>query len=97
MNTNIEKEASQLLAQRDEKNRPVWVRGPKGGEVEHYSGLGRGKLYQLEKDGLIRTASLKPRGAVRGVKLFLLQGLLDYIDKCSSQLPEKINSGGEGE
>ena len=37
----------------------------KPGQTEFYSGLGRGKMYQLEKLGLVRAASLRPRVAVR--------------------------------
>ena len=82
---NIKNSVSQMLGERDETQLPVWVRPPKPGTVEHYTGLGKGKLYQLEKLGLVKTASLKPRGAVRGVKLFQLQSLLAYVESCSEE------------
>lgn len=60
---------------------PVWVRAPARG-LEPHTGLSRGRMYALYRDGLVRTASLRPKGAVRGVRLFHLQSLLDYIDGC---------------
>lgn len=68
-----------LLGERDAASRPVWVRAPKDGAVEHYSGLGKGILYALEAEGVIKSACLKRPGAVRGVRLFQLQSILDYI------------------
>ena len=84
MDDKMKKKLEQLLAERDEALRPVWVRAPKPGQVEFYSGLGRGKLYQAEAAGHIKTASLKPPGAVRGVKLFNLNSILEYVQKCSA-------------
>jgi len=82
---NIEITVKRMLGEGDENHLPIWVRPPKPGQVEQFTGLGKGKLYQLEKMGLVKTASLKPRGAVRGVKLFQLQSLLDYVESCSNQ------------
>jgi hypothetical protein len=79
---DAQSKAQELLAERDEALRPVWVRAPKPGQVEHYSGLGRGKLYQVESLGYVKTASLKPPGAVRGVKLFNLASVLKYVESC---------------
>jgi len=79
----IKKKIERLLAERDEAKRPVWIRPPKPGQVEFYSSLGRGKLYQAEAAGQIKTASLKPPGAVRGVKLFNLASVLRYVESCS--------------
>ena len=83
-NDRTKQKVGQLLAERDESLRPVWVRAPKPGEYEHFSGLGRGKLYQAEALGYVKTASLKPPGAVRGVKLFHLQSVLDYVESCAT-------------
>jgi hypothetical protein len=85
MNDKISKKVAQLLAERDEALRPVWIRAPKPGETDHYCGLGRGKLYQFEAAGLIKTASLKPPGAVRGVKLFNLKSVLDLVESCAKE------------
>jgi len=82
-NDNIRNKAEQLLAERDDGLRPIWVRAPKAGQCEYHSGLGRGKLYQLEAAGVIKSASLKPVGAVRGVRLFNLKSLLAYVESCA--------------
>jgi len=90
-NKNAKKEAGKLLAARDEALRPVWVRAPKPGQVEYFSGLGRGKMYQAEALGLIKTASLKPPGAIRGVKLFHLESLLKYVESCTTATSNLIS------
>ncbi|MCL4181177.1 MAG: hypothetical protein KJ072_25960 [Verrucomicrobia bacterium] len=84
---NIQQRVESLLAERDAAQQPVWVRAPRAGAVEHYSGLSRGKLYQIAALGRIKTASLKPPGAVRGVKLFQLRSLLDYVESCVCNTP----------
>ena len=82
MSTNITDKLKEMMADRDESSRPIWVRAPRGGSTEHYTGLSRGKMYELEAAGLIKTASLKPKGAIRGVKLFSLASLLTYVNSC---------------
>jgi hypothetical protein len=86
---NVEQKVGQMLGERDGALRPIWFRAPKSGQVEHFSGMAKGKLYQLESLGLIKTASLKPPGAIRGVKLFQLQSVLDYVESCSKE-PTKV-------
>ena len=85
--------AEQLRGERDSSHRPVWVRAPKSGQTEFFSGLSRGKLYQAEALGLIKTASLKPPGAIRGVKLFNLDSLLNYVESCVAEA--KIQTNGD--
>lgn len=75
-----------LLLERD-GNLPVWVRAPARG-LEPHTGLSRGRMYALYRDGLVRTASLRPKGAVRGVRLFNLKSLLDYINSCEDGSPK---------
>jgi hypothetical protein len=84
-NKNIKQRIERMLAERTASSLPIWVRAPKSGQTEFYSGLTRGKLYQVEAAGLVRTASLKPQGAVRGVKLFDLQSLLRYVESCATK------------
>jgi hypothetical protein len=84
MSKNIADKVSDMLAERDELSRPIWVRAPRGGTTEYFTSLSRGKMYALEAAGLVKTASLKPKGAVRGVKLFSLQSLLSYVESCVS-------------
>jgi len=87
---NTSQKLHQLLAERDASLRPIWVRAPKSGQTEFYSWLSRGKLYQAESMGLIKTASLKPPGAIRGVKLFHLESLLKYVESCTTPAPSSI-------
>jgi hypothetical protein len=92
-NEKIGNKVEQLLAERDEVMRPIWVRAPRPGEYERFTSLGRGKMYQAEKDGHVKTATLKPPGAVRGVKLFNLQSLLRYVESCVNMpAPEKSSA-----
>jgi hypothetical protein len=68
-----------MLAERDQ-NLPVWVRPPSKG-VEHFSGLSKGKLYELANAGKIKSASLREPGKLRGCRLFLLSSILGYIER----------------
>ena len=76
-------------------SRPVWVRPPQPGKFEYFSGLSRGKMYQAEALGYVRSVSLKPPGAERGVKLFNLQSLLDYIDSVANQSTSGTEEHGQ--
>jgi hypothetical protein len=59
----------------------TWIRLPKPKQQEPHTGLTRAFLYSLLKSGAIRSASLKPRGAIRGVRLIHLGSLLAFIKK----------------
>ena len=75
--------ASELL--QDQANgRPVWIRSPKQG-VEFYSGTSRAKLYEMAGKGHIRSVSIRAPGQTKGCRLFHLQSILDYIEKCEQQ------------
>jgi len=58
---------------------PVWVRSPKGGN-EFYTGFSRAKLYELAGDGKIISAAIREDGAEKGIRLFHLQSILDFIE-----------------
>lgn len=92
MDAKTVEKTNQLLSERDNANRPIWVRSPRSGQTEFFSGLSKGKLYQLEQAGVVRTASLRPKGAIRGVKLFHLQSLLDYLESCAAPLPNQAQA-----
>ena len=78
--------AAELQAERDGQL-PVWVRSPKSGP-EHYSGFSRSKLYELAGDGKIRSVSIREPGQVKGVRLFNLGSILDFIARCEAgQVP----------
>jgi hypothetical protein len=74
--------AAELQAERDGLL-PVWIRSPKDGP-EHYSGFSRSKLYELAGDGKIRSVSIRQPGQVKGVRLFHLASVLDFIAKCEA-------------
>ena len=85
----IQRQLEAMLAERDVASRPIWVRAPKNGAVEHYSGLGKGTLYALDAGGFIKSACLKRPGCVRGVRLFELSSILAYIASKTTAPDEK--------
>lgn len=58
-----------------------WIRLPAGRQREFHSGLSRAHIYALIKAGAVKSASLKPRGALRGVRVVHLRSLLDYVEQ----------------
>ena len=76
--------ATQLLQDRD-RERPVWIRARLLGP-EHYTGFSRAKLYELAGARKIRSVSIREPGQVRGTRLFHLQSILDYIEKCEQAM-----------
>jgi hypothetical protein len=60
---------------------PVWIRAPKNG-VEFYCGFSRAKLYEGAGKGHFRSVSIREPGQVKGTRLFHLQSILDFIEKC---------------
>ncbi|OVE76762.1 hypothetical protein BVX97_00495 [bacterium E08(2017)] len=62
-----------------------WIRLPKNGEREYHSGLSRGMLYELIKEGEIRSVSLKKPGHIRGCRLIWLPSLMDYLKKVAAR------------
>ena len=65
---------------------PAFVRLPRPGQRESFSGLCRSQLFSLIKSGRVKSHSLKMPGATRGVRL---------ID-CAS-LRAAIESFGDGQ
>ncbi len=72
---------------------PVWIRSPKQGP-EHYSGFTRAKLYQLAGESKIRSVSIREPGQIKGVRLFNLASILDFIARCEADAT--TNTGMEG-
>ncbi len=62
---------------------PVWIRSPKSG-TEFYSGFSRAKLYEGAAKGHFRTVSIREPGQVKGTRLFHLQSLLNFIERCEA-------------
>ncbi len=63
---------------------PVWIRAPRCGGPEHYTGFTRSKLYELEGMGKIRSVSIREPGKLKGTRLFHLGSILDFIDRCEA-------------
>lgn len=72
---------------------PVWVRPPMGGH-EHFSGFSRSKLYELASKGLIRSVSIRGPGETKGVRLFHLGSVLDFIARCETESKSLQQKGG---
>lgn len=64
--------------------RPVWIRSPKSG-VEFYCGFSRSKLYEEANRGNIRSVSIREPGQVKGTRLFHLDSILQYIERCEAE------------
>src|SRR5262249_28768540 len=73
----------ELLAERQGRL-PVWIRSPKSGP-EFYSGFTRSKLYDAASKGYIRSVSIRERGRIRGTRLFELNSILAFIEKCEAE------------
>lgn len=78
--------AAELMAER-QGQLPVWIRSPKSGP-EHYVGFTRAKLYELAGDGKIRSVSIREPGKVKGVRLFHLGSILDFVARCEASANE---------
>ena len=74
--------AAQFASERD-GNLPVWVRAPKRGH-EFYTGCSRPKLYEWAAKGFIRSVSIRESGRVKGVRLFHLDIILAFIERCEA-------------
>jgi hypothetical protein len=67
---------------------PVWIRSPKQGP-EFYSGFTRSKLYEESAKGNIRSVSIREPGQVKGTRLFELNSILRFIEKCDAEAMER--------
>ena len=77
--------AAELVAERTTGNLPVWVRAPRNGGVEFYTGFSRAKLYELASERKIRSVSIREPGAIKGTRLFHLASILAFIEKCEQE------------
>jgi hypothetical protein len=64
---------------------PVWIRAPRNGGPEHFTGLSRAKLYALGNERKIRSVSLREPGQIKGVRLWNLSSILDFIARCEAE------------
>lgn len=81
---------AELQAERDGLL-PVWIRSPKTGP-EHYSGFSRSKLYELAGEDKIRSVSIRDKGQVKGVRLFHLGSILDFVARCEAAADAKTEA-----
>jgi len=58
---------------------PEFIAMPGPGQACPYSGLKRGALYALAREGVIRTVSLRRRNTTRGRRLIVLSTLKAYL------------------
>jgi hypothetical protein len=61
---------------------PVWIRAPKEGP-EYWTGFSRAKLYELAKEGRIRSRSIRGPGQKKGTRLFELESILALIQEAA--------------
>ena len=71
------------LLQDQSNGLPVWIRSPKHG-VEFFTGFSRAKLYEGAYDGSFRSVSIRKPGQTKGTRLFHLQSILDFIERCEA-------------
>lgn len=84
----IQQQAAALTAH--EQLRPEWIRLPKPGDRCHYSGLSRSTLNELVIPGPandhlppVKSAVIKKRSALRGIRLISYDSLMEYIETLS--------------
>ena len=82
-NDNTKKRVTELLKDYH-SGLPVWIRAPKIG-TEYWAGLSRAKLYQLTELGHIRSVSIREPGQVKGVRLFHLESILSFLERCEKE------------
>ena len=71
--------AKEAIDRMRELRPPIWIRAPVRG-TEYWTGFSRSKLYQLEKDGKIRSKAIKEPGQKSGTRLFELASILAFIE-----------------
>lgn len=90
LKTSVATRADELLADHD-RGLPIWIRAPKKG-TEFYTGLSRSKLYEGAAAGHFRSVSIREPGQTKGTRLFLLSGVLEFINRCSDHFVAKKNA-----
>lgn len=66
---------------------PLWIRAPVKGP-EYWTGFSRSKLYELARDGKIRSVSMREGKQKKGTRLFELKSILALID--SQAVAQKV-------
>jgi hypothetical protein len=68
---------------------PVWIRAPKYG-TEFYTGCSRAKLYEWASKKYIRSVSVREPGQVKGTRLFHLQSIFEFLERCESEASQSL-------
>lgn len=76
--------------------RPEYVRLPRTGEKETFTGLGRSKLWEILQSGRVKSICLRKPGALRGARLIQLDSLLAYLASMESETAGGGNEEAEG-
>ena len=65
-------------------------------DVQRLFGIKRGTLYNLAAEGLVKSVCLRRRGNVKGVRLFYLQSISDYLHKLMEEQNGELNTSDPG-
>lgn len=60
--------------------KPEWIRLPRAGAREPYSGLSRSHLCVLIAEGKVKSRSVRARNKTRGVRLINFDSLMAFIE-----------------
>ena len=61
---------------------PAYVRMPQPGTACPITGLRRGALYELAREGKIKTSTIRRKGSMRGIRLVNVESLLAFVAQC---------------
>ena len=61
--------------------KPEWLRIP---DATRFSGLGRSSLYELIKEGRVKSVCLRKRNNIRGVRLISADSLSSLIEAAAN-------------
>jgi hypothetical protein len=62
--------------------KPEWLRIP---DAIRFSGLGRSSLYELIREGKIKSVCLRKRNNIRGVRLISADSLSSLIESAATE------------
>ncbi|HVW21481.1 MAG TPA: hypothetical protein VHC86_09720 [Opitutaceae bacterium] len=66
--------------------RAEFYRLPQPGKRDPYFGLSRGWYYKAAAAGEIKMVAVRQRGALRGIRLVVLDSVLDYIRRSAETI-----------
>ncbi len=74
--------------------KPEWLRIP---DAIRFSGLGRSSLYELIREGKIKSVCLRKRNNIRGVRLISADSLSSLIESAANggAISEATKSSGK--